>query len=212
MWELLLQMSLGFSIAISGALIPGPLMAFVTLKTLNYGPKAGPLAATGHILVELGILSLIAFGLGSLQSPLFFQIVGIIGGALLLGMGGIILRRSRGSVKLSQEGIMEKHHPVVGGFLFSTIFNPSVAMWWMTVGLTTLLGAIDTAGVTGGIFWIMGHFLADLSWFSVLSISVDRGREIIGSSFYKALMIACGSILIVFGGYFIMKYLPELVL
>ncbi len=78
------------------------------------------------------------------------------------------------------------------------------------MGLATLMGAINEAGTLGGIFWIIGHFSADLIWFSTVSFSVDRGKEIIGGEFYKGLLIACGMTLLVFGFYFSTTYLPEL--
>lgn len=213
MLDLLFQMSVGFTIALSGVLIPGPLLAFITMKTLDSGPTTGILAAIGHILVELGILTLAAFGLGTLlKSQLFAHAIGGIGGILLLGLGILILLKSRAPPSSSQDVAGRKHHPLVGGVLFSTIFNPSVALWWMTVGLATLTGAINDAGLAGGAFWVTGHFLADLGWFSAVSFSVDRGKEIIGGTFYKGLLIACGLTLLIFGTYFSIEYIPELII
>lgn len=213
MLELLFQLSLGFFIALSGALIPGPLLAFITMKTLDSGPKTGILAAAGHIIVELGILSLIALGLGTLlKSELFTQSIGATGGILLVGLGALTLIKSRKSHSSSEKVAGQEHHPIAGGVLFSTILNPSVALWWMTVGLATLTGAISEVGLLGGAFWIIGHFLADLGWFSTVSYSVDKGRKIIGSKFYKGLLIGCGLTLVIFGIYFTIDYLPKLLL
>lgn len=213
MLELAFQFGVGFAIALSGVLIPGPLLAFITMKTLDSGPKTGSLAATGHIIVELGILSLIAFGLGSLlESQLFTQSIGSIGGILLLGLGGLILSKSRGSPSADQDVAGRKHHPLTGGIFFSTIFNPSVALWWMTVGIATLTNAVNEAGIIGGAFWVSGHFSADMIWFSSVSYSVYKGKEIVGSTFYKGLLMACGLTLLIFGSYFTINYLPKLIL
>lgn len=213
MYELLFQLSVGFAVALSGALIPGPLLAFITMKTLDSGPRTGTLAASGHILVELGILSLVAFGLGSvLRSHLFTLSIGGLGGVALIGMGALTLKKSARPPSASGEAPTGGHHPVVGGILFSTVFNPSVGLWWMTVGLATLMAAIGEAGALGGVFWIAGHFSADIAWFSAVSFSVDRGRELIGGKFYRGLLVACGTTLLVFGFYFSITYLPELIL
>lgn len=208
MLEAILQLGVGFVIALSGALIPGPLLAFVVVKTLESGPTAGTFAAMGHILVELGVLSLLAFGLSALlKNQILMRLIGGVGGALLLVLGGFVLFQSRGSGSLQSSPVGIDRNPVVGGILFSTIFNPSVFLWWATVGLATLMGAIGVAGLTGGIFWIIGHFLADLSWFSAVSYSVNKGKKLIGGSFYRVLLIACGFTLLVFGIYFLSKYL-----
>lgn len=209
MLELFFQFSLGFTIALSGALLPGPLLAFITMKTLESGPKAGTLAATGHIIVELGILLLAALGLKTLlKSSIFIEGIGLIGGILLLIFGGLTLSKSRSSPSSLEEMSSTRYNSILGGILFSTVLNPTIALWWMTLGLTFLTGAIKTAGLMGGAFWILGHFSADLGWFSTVSFSVDKGKEIIGGKFYRVLLLACGLILLVFGAYFIVRYLP----
>lgn len=213
MYELLLQLSIGFTIALSGVVLPGPLLAYVSMKTLDSGPTTGTLAAIGHIMVELGILALAGFGLGALiMNPRFKHLIGSISGVLLLILSVSILRQSRNPQSSSEDITGGGHHPLLGGMLFSTIFNPTVAVWWMSLGLATLIGAINEAGLIGGAFWLIGHFSADLIWFSTVSFSVDRGRDIIGGPFYKGLLIACGAILIIFGVYFSIENIPELLL
>ena len=64
MFQALVQIPIGFFIALSGALVPGPLLAYTVAKSFTYGARTGPLAVSGHILVELAVLSLLALGLG----------------------------------------------------------------------------------------------------------------------------------------------------
>lgn len=211
--ELLSQLGVGFFVALSGALIPGPLLTYVTIKTLDSGPRTGTLAATGHIAVELGILALIAYGLGSVLKSEFFKLsIGSIGGIILIGLGVLTLSKSREPPSSSREVAGTDHHPFVGGVLFSTLLNPSVGVWWVTVGISTLMLAIEEAGRLGGVFWIIGHFTADVIWFSSISYSVYKGKEIIGGRFYKGLLATCGATLLVLGLYFSYSYLPELFL
>lgn len=212
MFEPVLQFGVGFAIALSGALIPGPLLAFVAMKTLKSGPKTGALAAIGHILVELGLLSLVAFGLKSiLQSELSMRLIGFVGGVLLFIVGGFILVKARNPQSIQGKTVGVKHHPLTGGVLFSTVFNPSVFLWWMTVGLATLMAAIEIAGLVGAAFWLIGHFSADLIWFSTVSYSVHKGRELVGGTFYRGLLVACAFTLFIFGLYFVIKHLALLI-
>jgi threonine/homoserine/homoserine lactone efflux protein len=93
-----------------------------------------------------------------------------------------------------------------GGVLFSTILNPTVALWWATVGLVMLTEAVLVASFAGAAFWLLGHFTADLVWFSFVPYSMARGRTVIGTKGYKALLITCGCGLLIFGVYFIFKF------
>ena len=207
MIELVIQLWIGFAVALSGVLIPGPLLAFIILKTPTCGPRTGTYAAAGHILVEFGILSLIALGFGLvLESELFQTTVGVIGGSLLFALGLIYFMRIKSARELRPELVGIKHHPLLGGVLFSTLFNPSVILWWATIGLATLMEAVLVAALAGAVFWLIGHFLADLGWFSLVSYSVAKGRKVIGTEAYKWLLIACGFVLLFFGAYFIVRY------
>lgn len=207
MIELVIQLWAGFAVALSGALIPGPLLAFVILKTPTHGRKTGTFAAAGHILVELGILSLIAIGFGvMLESKLFQTVVGLIGGALLLAMGLFYFARLRGAQELRPKLVGLEHHPFGGGILFSTLLNPSVILWWATIGQATLMEAVLIAALPGATFWLIGHFLADLSWFSLVSYSVAKGKRVMGTKAYRGLLIACGCVMLGFGAYFVARY------
>lgn len=204
MFEILIQFPIGFFIALSGALIPGPLLAYVVAKSSTHGAQTGPLAVSGHVLVELVVLLLIALGLGVVLRNDFFKVgIGLVGGILLIIMGALSVS------KLTQksEGIViTKYHPLLGGVMFSTILNPTVILWWATVGLATLMDAFVVASLVGVVFWLLGHFLADLSWFSIVSLSVARGRGVLGTRGHRILLLVCSCVLLVLGAYFILKY------
>ncbi|MCS7131219.1 MAG: LysE family transporter, partial [Hadesarchaea archaeon] len=94
MFEAIVQLPVGFIIALSGALIPGPLLTYVVVKTLSHGGKSGTFAAVGHVFVELAIVSLVALGLGFAVKSQMLQIaVGVIGGFLLVLLGGLNLSK-----------------------------------------------------------------------------------------------------------------------
>lgn len=210
MIEAIAQFPIGFIVALSGALIPGPMLAYVTMKTLSSDARTGAFAAIGHIMVELGILLLVALGLGYLLREQGFQaVVGVLGGILLLIFGAFNLSRI-GKIKEPRPSAELKHHPIVGGVLFSTILNPSVFLWWATIGVVMLMEAYLVAALAGVGFWLAGHFLADLSWFSLVSYSVAKGKWLMGTRSYKAILIACGCILLGFGIFFIYNFAPLL--
>ncbi len=206
MFEVLIQFPIGFFIALSGALIPGPLLAYTVAKSSTYGARTGPLAAVGHISVELVLLSFIALGLGVVLQSQAFQVgIGLVGGVILVALGALSISKLARSLG-PKEIVVTKYHPLVGGVMFSTILNPSVILWWATIGLATLMEAFLLASLAGVGFWLLGHFLADLSWFSLVSLSVARGRKFLGTRGHRILLLACGCALLVLGAYFVIKY------
>lgn len=211
MIETVTQLPIGFIVALSGVLIPGPMLAYIIMKTLSSDVRTGTFAALGHIIVELGILLLVMLGLSYLlREPLLQAGVCSVGGVLLLVLGLLNLTHV-GRVNELPSNVGLKYHPVIGGVLFSTILNPSVFLWWATIGLAMLVEAYLVAALAGVVFWLAGHFLADLTWFSLVSYSVARGKWLIGTSGYKVILIICGCVLVGFGLFFIYKFVPLLV-
>ncbi|HID90877.1 TPA: hypothetical protein EYP44_02840, partial [Candidatus Bathyarchaeota archaeon] len=174
---MLLQFAAGFLIGLSGALIPGPLLAFVVADTLRKNWGSGFLAAAGHCLIE-SLMMLAIFGLAVVWSPRLSGVAGTVGGGILVVIGVIMLRATLGRFDIG-EG-RGGHGSVAGGVIF-TAFNPTWVIWWPTIGFTQLTYAISTASVTGGLVWCLGHFCADLGWYGFVSTSVSQGKRWIGT-------------------------------
>lgn len=129
MLDLLTQLTIGFTVALSGVLLPGPLMAFTTAKTLDFGPKAGPYAAFGHIAVEVSFLALAGLGLHALlDQQLFMTVTGSVGAVLLLVFGLSLLSQIK-TVGADSSSSSSAYHPLIGGILFSSLLSPSVLLW-----------------------------------------------------------------------------------
>lgn len=206
MIQTLIQLPIGFIVGLSGALIPGPLLAYNMAKSATYGARAGPLAAVGHILVELAVLSLIALGLGVVLQTLAFQIgFGLFGGALLIILAVQGFSKIKGDPN-PKKIVGTEHHPILGGILFSTLLNPTVIFWWATIGVATLMEAYLVASTAGVALWLTGHFLSDLTWYSIISLSVSKGRKVLGLRGYRAIHLFCTAVLLVLGAYFLFKY------
>jgi len=210
--EAALQFGIGFIIAFSGVLIPGPLLVYVISGTMRRGAKVGTLAAVGHCLFEAAIISLILLGLGLiLQPPISQTIIGSVGGVLLLIYGVMEISKVRNSKAFNLNVREMKHGSLLGGVIFSSILNPSVILWWSTIGVAMLLEAFLVAALIGAIFWSLGHFTADILFYSLISHLTWRGKHVVGSQLYRKIMAGCGGVLILFGIYFIVKYVVPLV-
>ncbi len=69
--------SSSFLIALSGALMPGPLLTYTVAESARRGFWAGPIIMLGHGFLELGLVVLLLLGIGAIiNQPLIMGIVG----------------------------------------------------------------------------------------------------------------------------------------
>lgn len=203
---LLLQFVIGFLIGLSGALLPGPLLAFVVSDSMRRGWRSGPLAATGHCAIESALM-LGIFGLAIVWSSPLARAIGIIGGIALIGLGLIMMRDVRMGRVAIDKGQPVHYSPVVGGIAF-TALNPTWIPWWLGTGLAPLVDAVATASVFGGISWCIGHFCSDFGWYGFVSASVSKGRRHVGTKGHKAIIVLCAFFVIALGLVFLIRYAP----
>lgn len=196
----MVQLPIGFFVALSGALIPGPLFAYVAAKSVRSGARTGPLTVAGHLAVEVVIILLLLVGIGYvLQRPLLERAIGVAGGSLLILVAAASLR-SRGE----HRNPLTAFHPFVGGVLFSSILNPTVPLWWVTIGFALLMDAYATASAAGVAAWLIGHYAADFGWFSLVSHLASRGGRLERAR--SILLHICIAILLLLGVYLVLKY------
>lgn len=190
-----------FVIALSGALMPGPLLTATISESSRRGFIAGPLLMTGHAILELALL--IAFLLG--LAP-FFQrqavfVATALAGALILFWMAFGMFRSLPSLQLSWAGDRKRgNHPLLSGILMS-VANPYWIIWWATIGLGYILYSWRF-GFWGIAFFFVGHILADFLWYSLIAAAVAGGRHFLTNRLYRGLIAACAVFLILFAGYF----------
>jgi threonine/homoserine/homoserine lactone efflux protein len=190
-----------FIVALSGALMPGPLLTITVGEATRRGFWAGPLIILGHGILELALVVLLLAGLGSiLNRPLVLGTVGLVGGGVLLWMGLGLLRASRTSRLHFEAGTVGGLHPVWSGIVMS-LANPYWLIWWLTIGLGYVIFAA-TYGVFGVFLFFAGHILADLAWYTLVSAAVAYGRNFFTDGLYRGFLAGCGCFLFVFSAYF----------
>lgn len=195
-----------FTIALSGALAPGPLLAAVIYQSTKQGLKTGPLVILGHAILEVGMVAFIIFGFAYfLKNPLVLKIIATTGALILLGFG-INMISSIPKVSLDFKDENRKSSNLVLTGITMSAANPYWVIWWLTIGLGLLLGAQKAGYLAIGIFFA-GHILADLAWYTVVSFTISKGRRFISQKVYKGIIFVCGIILIGFGIYFGMNSL-----
>jgi len=190
-----------FIIAMSGAMMPGPVLTVAISESTQRGFFAGPLIVLGHAVLEISLLVLLTLGFADvIKNPGLMGFVGIAGGAVLLWMSFDMLKGIRHLRLDLSRGKSAWGGPVMAGFLTS-LANPYWIIWWATIGLGYVIISMKF-GFIGVAVFFTGHILADLLWYSAVSLFVSRGRKYISDRIYRGIIGACAVMLVFFGIYF----------
>lgn len=198
--ESLGMLGLGFLVGLTGAMVPGPTLIATVNSVLKGGWTAGPRVVLGHMAVELALMLVSIAGI-SIVIGNYAWVVAAAGGIALVVFGVLTLREARTAVIPLTVREVPASGPVLAGMVTS-ISNPYFWIWWFTIGSALLLGAYE-GGVVLALLFIIGHWSADLSWYTLVSAGVHRGRFFLGQKEYRWTLGFCGAFLIVFGGYFL---------
>lgn len=192
-----------FIVALSGALVPGPLFSITVAESAKRGAVAGPLIIIGHGILELLLVILIVLGITPfLTSPSARLIISLAGGVALIFMGYRLIKDGRGArLLVSEAGALKGMHPVLSGIIGS-ISNPYWSIWWVTIGMGYLVSSLKF-GVPGVAVFFTGHIVADLGWYSLVSFAISKGKKVIGDKGYRFLLYSCGTFLMGFGIWFL---------
>jgi threonine/homoserine/homoserine lactone efflux protein len=190
-----------FVIALSGAMMPGPLLTATISETSRQGFKAGPLLILGHGILELLLVLALILGLAPFIQRQEVFIFTAFAGAVILVWMAVGMLRTLHSLHIDWEKKSEKsNHLIMNGILLS-IANPYWTIWWASIGLGYILYS-QQFGILGVFFFFLGHIMADLAWYAIVSLAVDRGRHFLTDRLYRGVIGACASFLIVFACYF----------
>ena len=207
--EILKALLLGFSVGLTGALVPGP-MLFATIEiSLKKGWLAGPQVVLGHMAIELVLYMLILFGAASLVGSGMISAIFLLGGLSLVVFGFLTLKDARtaaSSTGISQDssGLKLTSSPALIG-LVTSVSNPYFWIWWLTAGGALVLREYEL-GIIVSVAYILGHWIADLSWFTAISGSFSCGKNILSQRAHRYILYLCGTFLIFFGLYFVLNY------
>ncbi len=201
MFELIEILTIGFAVGLSGALVPGPMLFATIDSSMKNGWTSGPKMVLGHAMLEFVICILIVLGMPSLVFEKEISIISLIGGAVLILFGISTIKNAR-KAALSKGGETNSisASPVTAGFITS-VSNPYFWVWWFAAGSAFVLKGLEISLLAAGLF-IFGHWIADLSWFSIVSASFSKGKALMSSKTYEVVLLSCGVFLIFFGSGF----------
>lgn len=190
-----------FVIALSGALMPGPVLTVTVSESARRGAIAGPLMIFGHGILELILVIALLAGLAPLLSrDDVFIFISLLGGTILCWMAYTMFRDMH-TMRLSLQNDDTKERSLILAGIMLSIANPYWLIWWATIGLGYILYSVKF-GLPGVIAFFCGHILADLAWYSLISFGVAKGRRFFTDSFYRKLIGGCAAFLVIFSFYF----------
>jgi len=193
-------------VSVSGALAPGPLFFTNITHGTKSGARGGLAFSVGHTIVELGFVMFLALTLQTVvNEPLIKLVVGAVGGIALLVFGFLQIRETLTSKSnvASQGGIPSKN-PLLLGTLFTGL-NPYFIIWWLTVGTTLIMGALDLASFAGVFIMYVSHVWMDYAWLIGTAYLAKKGTNLMGMEEYRVVMIIFGAVLIYFGLRFLLS-------
>ncbi len=203
---------------LSGAIAPGPLFTATIKDTLKYGPLTGPMMCIGHLFVEISIILGLALGVSYvINIPIVRALIGVVGGIGLLYLGYQMIKERKKFESISEESIKnigantrelknDLLPPIKTGFVF-TILNPAMFIWWFTIG-NSLIMRVLAIGFMGVFMLFIGHWFADVSWYTFLSVSLSKGKKFISKKVYEVILLACGIFLLYLGITFLYESIP----
>lgn len=190
------------AVSASGVLAPGPLFFANVLYGTRRGAMSGIKVTHGHALVEIAVIVAIAAGLFS--APAFVEtysaLIAVLGGVAVIGFAGLqvysVLRKDRREQK-------EKGKSPFAVGIALTALNPFFLVWWLTVGIKLVADSSAFGPVAGtGLLFGM-HVWMDYAWLAATAYLASKGSSVLGSKYYKILMLGLAGVLAYYGAQFL---------
>jgi len=190
----------------SGALAPGPLFFTNITHGTKSGAKGGLAFSVGHTIFELSLVMFLALTLQVVSNePLIKLIVGVVGGTALLVFGALQIR---GALTPKPIAASEREQSLKNPLLLGTVFtglNPYFILWWLTIGLTLIITALELASFVGVFIMYISHVWMDYAWLIGTAYLAKKGTNLAGRKGYRILMVIFGAILVCFGVYYLIS-------
>ncbi len=201
------------AISTSGALSPGPLTVANMALGVKGGWKSGLQVALGHMIVELPYVFLLALFYDTISSWLSQGYVKIGFTLFVVGFMGFfayLLIRDALSTKgfndnSGNTGLVHTNPIVVGAVL--TGLNAYFLLWWASVGLPLIEGALTIGFPLGVLYMYVLHVWLDYTWLGATAYAAHHGSRILGPRGTRILLLTLAGILLFFAATLLLKLL-----
>jgi len=184
-------------IALSGAMMPGPLLTVTISESTRKGAIAGPMLIGGHAILELVLVIALILGLSPLlKNEVFFMAIAFVGGGIMFWMAWGMFK-SLPSLTIKSEATSDKKNNLLISGILMSLANPYWIIWWATIGIGYIVHS-QKYGLLGISAFFIGHICGDLLWYSAISLAISKGKKIFTDNAYKILIAICGTFLVGF--------------
>jgi threonine/homoserine/homoserine lactone efflux protein len=194
-----------FTIGLTGAVMPGPLLALTLKESATRGKTASLWLCSGHSICELALVLLFVGGVTPwIPVEKIIGPVGLVGGLVLFWMAWGAYRQARepfATPETAGARSTGRNLLVSGGAV--SVSNPYWTLWWLTVGLELLLRDARPAGMAGVGAFYFGHILSDFAWFGLVGFMIGGSRKMLEGKLYRYLILVCAALLAGFGVWFV---------
>jgi len=200
-------LSMSFVTGLSGALMPGPVLAVTISAVVQVGFIAAVLIMLGHSILELMLVAALALGLKNvLRNRFVTGSVGVIGGSVLLWFAyGMITSAYAGmsapQAAVADQGANITYLGLVGKGAITSLSNPYWLIWWATIGVTYMVISLENKFVGISTFYL-GHISADFAWYCAIAAALVLGKQLLSDRIYTGIIMICGLFLVYLGAYF----------
>ena len=194
----------------SGALAPGPLSFAVLMHGSKSGAWSGFSSAIGHTLVEFPLVLALSVGLlATTGQPFVKSIIGVTGGISLIVFGALQIYES---VQWNRSGQTQRKNLPGSSLMLGlalTGLNPLFILWWLTIGSVLIIQALAFAALLGVLLMYISHVWMDYVFLTALAHFSRKGMKMIGSKYYRTVLVLFGAILIYYGSTFVLGAFPS---
>jgi len=190
-----------FAIGLTGALAPGPTLVATINSSLKGGWIMGPKVTFGHMAMEVLVFLMVIEGV-TMASESYSRAIAVVGGLALMAFGALTIKGSTGA-SISQCEASGTANPYLAG-AFTSAANPYFWIWWMSIGSALILDSVR-AGLLFAAVFMVGHWAADLGWYTLVASSVQQGKSALSERTYRRVLGICGAFLMLFGAYYLVR-------
>jgi threonine/homoserine/homoserine lactone efflux protein len=162
----------GLSLGLSSGLSPGPLFALVIYQTLNYGKREGVKVAITPLITDIPIILFSYFIIDIFASNR------IMYGILALSGGLFIAWLAYESFKIKEiKTVTLANTRSIRKGVITNLLNPAPYMFWITVGIPTVLKGY-TASIVHALLFVVSFYLCLVGSKITLAVLVGRSGKV----------------------------------
>lgn len=198
---------MSFLTGLSGALMPGPVLAITITSVVQTGFIAAVLIMLGHSMLELAMVVALALGLKNILKNRFVTgTIGVVGGSVLLWFAYGMIASAYSGISVPQstaiaQGAAVTRLGLIGKGAITSLSNPYWLIWWATIGVTYMLVSLEKSLVGISAFYV-GHISSDFVWYCAVAAALVLGKQLLSDRIYMGIIMICGLFLVYLGVYF----------